>query len=104
VVAGDFNASVHWDESGRYEPFSAVNAALAERGLESVYHARTGEPLGQEKSKTLFWRKDVETAFHIDYVYASADLVRSATDMRVEDAASWLPVGDHAPVIVDLEI
>jgi endonuclease/exonuclease/phosphatase family metal-dependent hydrolase len=104
VAAGDFNASVFWDESGRYERFSAVDASLVERGLCSAYHVRTGERLGSESAKTHFWRKNIDTAFHIDYVYASTDLVRSATNVRVESAESWLPVSDHAPVIVDFAI
>lgn len=102
LVAGDFNASTHWDNSGRYESFSALDAALGRLGLRSAYHSHSGEAFDQESAKTHFWQKNVQTGFHIDYVYAPTTLLRSIRNVEVGRAEDWLTTSDHAPLIVDL--
>ena len=100
VVAGDFNANVIWDKGSKDHKFSPVDAALRKLGLQSAYHAATGDPLGEEEKETIWFQRNVKKTYHIDYVYVD----RKVTGLKVlvGDVADWLKLSDHAPVIVDI--
>jgi hypothetical protein len=77
IVAGDFNANVRWDDSGRYAKFAEVDSELSRLGLTSAYHGSRGCALGNEPEQTLIWQKNVDTGYHVDYVYLPKALVGS---------------------------
>jgi exodeoxyribonuclease-3 len=104
VVAGDFNASVFWDGSGRYENFAALDRSLSDRGLVSVYHAIGGHALGEEPAPTLFWQKKVTQGYHIDYAYIPRDWIPHTREASIGNASEWLSHSDHAPLIVEVEV
>lgn len=99
VVAGDLNSSSFFDGKTR-GGHTALVARLAELGLQSAYHARSGEEPGKETRST-FFRKKPQGEFHIDYVFLPSSWIDQAK-VDVPNAAQWLKLSDHVPVVVDV--
>ena len=100
VVASDFNANVNWDKESKDHKFGPVDVALRKLGLQSAYHAATGDLPGAETKPTIWFQKNVTKSYHIDYVYV--DRRAAGLTVSVGEAADWLKLSDHAPIIVDI--
>lgn len=103
VVLGDFNSNSRWDQWYRWWNHSDVVRDLSDAGLGSIYHAQSGEPQGKETQPTFFMYRKAEKPFHIDYVFASKDILSSAR-MRIGEPSRWLGLSDHMPIIIDFEL
>ena len=99
VVAGDFNASVIWDDNGGYRRFRDVDTSLGTLGLTSGYHATRGCNLGEEPEQTHFHVS--RNAFHIDYIYLPKEWC-SRAETAVDLTGAFRSRSDHAPVVLDL--
>lgn len=98
VMLGDFNSSTRVRSQKRSHP-RFVRAAQ-DRGLVSAYHEQTGEPHGDESVPTyLHGNGDL---FHIDYGFVSQSLA-GAVRCRIADEPRWFEIGDHRPIILDIE-
>jgi exodeoxyribonuclease III len=105
IVAGDFNASVYWDTSGKYASFARLDEQLRELGLTSAYHARSGEVLGAETRATFWQNRDGQShGYHIDYAYVPTDLLPNVTSLSVGKHDDWRPHSDHAPLVIDIDM
>lgn len=74
---------------------------LSALGLESIYHKATGEAQGHETKPTFFLQRKKEKAYHIDYAFASADLI-GGLNLEVGDFDSWIGASDHMPLQLNL--
>ena len=100
VITGDFNNSVFWDKPNSSVKFGDFMDQLESSGYFSAYHLHHGCQRGAEPDATLWWMKDVEKSYHIDYAFVSrTDAVQAVT---VGASSEWLAYSDHAPLIVDL--
>jgi len=104
IVVGDFNSNSRWDGDYGLKSHSAAVERLSKLGLESAYHAFSGEPQGAERHPTFWFRKNGDTVFHIDYAFLSRQLLSKLKGVVVGRCNDWLPVSDHAPVLVDLNL
>ena len=108
LLAGDFNNNPFWDRPGwRMNHMAMVRQARA-LGLESAYHALTGEAGGAERQPTHYWRdrrKDGPT-YHIDYVFAPPAALATATRFEVGSFEDWCGNGlsDHVPLLIELDL
>ncbi|MBU2514203.1 endonuclease/exonuclease/phosphatase family protein [bacterium] len=100
IICGDFNSNAIWDEPGRWWNHSDVVNELEDIGLRSVYHHAKEEKQGEETQKTLFLQKNSDKAYHIDYFFASEDLL-SNSDVNIANPDQWIEYSDHAPIILD---
>jgi hypothetical protein len=98
VMLGDFNSSTKADYQKHSHP-KFVQAAL-DRGLVSAYHEQTGEAHGEELVAT--YRHSNGDLFHVDYGFVSQSLIGSVR-CRIADEPRWFEVGDHRPIILDIE-
>jgi endonuclease/exonuclease/phosphatase family metal-dependent hydrolase len=101
VVAGDFNtcASIR----GRVVPgFARLVELLADLGVESAYHAFTGEAYGAESRATYFHLRDEREPYHIDFVFVPRGWRRRIRRVEVGAFAQWRDASDHCPVFVDV--
>lgn len=104
IVAGDFNANVIWDKTSKYPPFADVDAVLRGLGLTSAYHRTTGLALGEEAHGTLFWQKNRQQAYHIDYIYVPDAAIPGLRGLKVCSPDEWLALSDHVPLVMDLRV
>lgn len=101
LALGDFNLNPGLDR-GRNGRSTQLVAALAARGMRSLYHAATGEPMGAESRGTHHFTYNAARPFHIDYIFASAGLGLVSFGMGEE--AAWIGKGrgDHLPLWAEL--
>ncbi|WP_022950238.1 endonuclease/exonuclease/phosphatase family protein [Leucothrix mucor] len=102
LIMGDLNSNAIWDKSDRWWNHSNVIEELAELGLSSVYHWQHGENQGEESLATFFLYRRMAKAYHIDYAFASKDLLdRCTLDVGIPE--DWLTVSDHVPITLKLD-
>ena len=74
-------------------------------GIGSAYHAVTGEPQGEEKTPTHYWRDrriDGPT-YHIDFVFAPDAWLEEIRAFSVGSFDDWVGNGlsDHVPITIE---
>lgn len=97
IICGDFNSNKIWDEADRLWNHSDVIAELKKLGLESLYHAKSGEEQGEESSPTFFLHRKTEKPYHIDYVFMPINKIKN-TSLKLHSTDNWLGYSDHLPI------
>lgn len=89
LISGDFNNSVYWDKPTELAKFGDFMDQLESRGFASAYHTHHGAARGEESHPTLWWMKNTDTTYHIDYAVVSPPTA-------IENVAMGGPCGlDH---------
>ncbi len=99
IVIGDLNSNAIWDKADRWWSHSGVVEELEQVGLHSLYHLLMNEPQGKETKPTFYMQRNLHKPYHIDYAFVSTDLA-DKSKLEVGEAADWLSVSDHMPLIV----
>ena len=104
IIAGDLNDNKIWDK-GYYKTgsFSDVSAYFESKGIISCYHATKGETYGQEKEKTIWWRKNLKTGYHIDYCFSGKKWSNRLQSFEIGKPADWMSLSDHVPIVIDFK-
>jgi exodeoxyribonuclease-3 len=101
IVAGDFNSCAFFH--GRFVPrFAQLVELLDGLGVESAYHAFTGEPHGAESRATYFHLRDARAPYHIDFVFLPRAWRKRLRSVSVGAFDQWRDASDHCPVAVDV--
>ena len=100
VLIGDFNSNTIWDRKRRMSNHSNVVQLLADKGIFSTYHLYHKQIQGGEKHPTLYLYRHKDKPYHIDYCFASADLMEKLQSVEIGDYDFWTKYSDHVPVIV----
>jgi len=95
---------VFWDSKAGCAKFADTDDALAQLGLRSAYHAKTGEALGAETHPTLRFMRDSGRGYHIDYVYASEGILASASNSLLPENDESAEFSDHSPLCLTLHV
>lgn len=104
ILVGDFNSNTMWDKPKREGNHSTVVEFLASKGIHSTYHHFFDQNHGKEKHNTLFMYRHRDKFYHIDYCFASNDLVKKLTHVEVGKHTRWCKHSDHTPLIVTFDI
>jgi endonuclease/exonuclease/phosphatase family metal-dependent hydrolase len=104
ILMGDFNSNTIWDKPRREGNHSTVVALLESKKIYSAYHRFYDQQQGKEKHNTLFMYRHFDKAYHIDYCFASIDLVKKITDIKVGTHKECAKLSDHSPLTVTFDI
>jgi len=102
LFIGDMNNNVRWDHKTKKEwQWATYVEELRKLDKHSVWHKTKGEEHGLESVSTLFWYRQPERGYHIDYVFGSELLIEKA---KIEIGAheDWLMHSDHVPLVLDV--
>jgi exodeoxyribonuclease-3 len=102
LICADLNSNTIWDEWDRLWNHSDVVDELSVLGLKSVYHTIRKEAQGKETQPTFYLHRNLAKPFHIDYVFASQDLLNSCS-LEATESSFWLSYSDHLPMIVTID-
>lgn len=100
ILIGDFNSNTIWDKKFRIGNHSHVVERLEKKGIHSCYHAHHNQEQGKEKDPTFYLYKHKEKSYHLDYCFASSDMIDKIQSVEIGAYDFWKAYSDHVPVIV----
>jgi exonuclease III len=101
LLAGDFNSNTIWDQPRRKGNHSTVVSFLGQRKIYSTYHWHHQQEQGKEMHPTLYLYRQETKPYHIDYCFASRNLVQLLKSVEIGEFGNWKSLSDHVPLIVD---
>jgi len=104
VLAGDFNSNVIWDKLKRKVTHAMVVEKLTSLNIFSTYHAHRNLRQGVEEYPTFFMYRHQDKPFHIDYCFASGNLIDKLENVEVGTHEQWAKYSDHAPLIISFRL
>ncbi len=104
ILVGDFNSNKIWDYKGRVGNHSDVVRKLADNNIHSIYHHRFNFEQGKEKHPTFFLQRKQDKPYHIDYCFASTDIIEKVKTVEIGTYKNWIKHSDHAPLMIDFHI
>jgi exodeoxyribonuclease III len=103
ILIGDFNSNTIWDRPKREGNHSTVVRLLEAKGIYSVYHKHLNQIQGDEKHPTLYMYRKKDKPYHVDYCFASSDILEHLKAVEVGEYEFWSQYSDHVPVMVKFE-
>lgn len=104
ILAGDFNSNSIWDKPRRISNHSNLVEVLKNKNILSAYHYFHKQIQGQEKDKTLFMQRKIDKPYHIDYCFASSNLIEKLTNVEVGIYEAWTKHSDHKPLSITFDL
>lgn len=104
ILAGDFNSNTIWDRKYRTGNHSHVVARLAKKSIHSVYHLYHEQEHGKEEHPTQYMYRHKDKPYHLDYCFASKDLLDKISSVEIGTYDQWAMYSDHVPVMVHFDI
>jgi exodeoxyribonuclease III len=101
LLVGDFNSNTIWDKPRRIGNHSHVVKLLEKKGIYSAYHRHFNQEQGKEIHPTLYMYRHKDKPYHIDYCFASEDIIRNLHSVQIGNYEYWAKYSDHVPVIVE---
>ncbi|WP_046368555.1 endonuclease/exonuclease/phosphatase family protein [Flavihumibacter petaseus] len=101
ILIGDFNSNTIWDRKYRTGNHSHVVNRLEDKGIFSCYHAHFKQIQGKEEHPTFYLYKHKDKPYHLDYCFASADMIARIRSIEIGDYDHWKKYSDHVPVMVE---
>ena len=103
ILIGDFNSNTIWDRPKREGNHSTVVKRLEAKGIFSVYHTYFNQIQGKEQHPTLYLYRHKDKPYHLDYCFASADMIAHLKSVEIGEYDFWAPYSDHVPIIVTFD-
>jgi exodeoxyribonuclease III len=104
ILAGDFNSNVIWDKLKRKSNHSMVVEKLGSLNIFSTYHTHLEQVQGREVHPTYFMYRHKDKPYHIDYCFASFDLIAKLGNVEIGKYEAWTQYSDHKPVIITFDV
>ena len=102
ILIGDFNSNKIWDYKERIGNHSKVVEYLETKNIVSLYHSKHNEEQGKETRPTLFMHRNIDKPYHIDYCFASRELIAQGYDIEIGIYNDWIKYSDHVPIFASI--
>jgi len=104
MFIGDFNSNTIWDrKKPRSGSHSDVVKQLESKGIFSTYHIHHKQIQGMEQHPTFYLYRHKDKPYHLDYCFASADMLERLQSVDVGEYDFWIKYSDHVPLIVTFD-
>lgn len=103
ILMGDFNSNKIWDYKDRVGSHSDVVNKLIDKDIHSVYHKHFNIEQGKETHATFFLQKNKNKPYHIDYCFASSDILNKVINVEIGTYDKWIKYSDHSPLMVECD-
>lgn len=104
ILIGDFNSNKIWDYKKRVGDHSDVVKKLADNNIHSIYHRHFEIEQGKEKHPTFFLQRNLNKPYHIDYCFASGNILDKVQNVEIGVFENWIAYSDHTPLTVDINL
>ena len=104
LILGDFNSNKIWDKKHKDCSHSDVVRELDEIEVVSLYHEIYDSQQGEELHPTFFMQRNLAKPYHIDFIFASRDMLKNVLSIEIGSVAKWLSISDHLPIIAVLDV
>ena len=104
ILVGDFNSNKIWDYKDRVGTHSDVVRKLADNNIQSIYHRHFDSEQGKEKHPTFFLQRNLNKPYHIDYCFASADIIDKVQNVEIGTYENCIAHSDHSPLIINFDL
>ena len=104
ILIGDFNSNTIWDRKYREGNHSNVVKRLEQKGIFSCYHLHHQQIQGKEQHPTFYLYRHKDKPYHLDYCFASANMINKIISVEIGDHDFWKHYSDHVPLIVTFDI
>jgi exodeoxyribonuclease-3 len=102
ILIGDFNSNKIWDQKKRLGNHSDVVNFLQLKKIISLYHSHFKENQGEESNPTFYLQKNSNKSYHIDYCFASENILLNGFKFSVGNFEDWSSLSDHVPIFIEL--
>ena len=104
MFIGDFNSNTIWNrKKPRSGSHSDVVKQLESKGIFSTYHIHHKQIQGMEHHPTFYLYRHKDKPYHLDYCFASADMLERLQSVDVGEYDFWIKYSDHVPLIVTFD-
>jgi len=100
LLIGDFNSNTMWDKKRRISNHSNVVKRLEEKGILSCYHVHHKQEQGKELHPTYYLYRHKDRPYHLDYCFASKDIIKKIRSVEIGEYHYWSAYSDHVPLII----
>ena len=76
---------------------------LEEKSIFSCYHLHHKQVQGKEQHPTFYLYKHKDKPYHLDYCFASTDMIDKIQTVEIGDYDFWKQYSDHVPVMVTFD-
>ena len=73
---------------------------LYKKRITSCYHLHYNQIQGGEAHPTYYLYRHKDKPYHLDYCFASSDLMNKIKSVEIGDYDIWKQYSDHVPVMV----
>ena len=104
ILIGDFNSNTIWDDKKhRLGSHSSVVKQLEDKGIFSTYHVQHKQAQGTEVHPTFYMYRHKDRPYHIDYCFASTDMLDKLQAVDIGEYDNWIKYSDHVPLIITFD-
>ena len=104
LIIGDFNSNAIWDnDSPKEYNHSQMVGILNKRKIVSVYHTMNNEEHGKESIPTLYFRKNQNHKYHIDYFFLHENSVNYIESFSIGEYDQYIKQSDHMPLFIKMK-
>lgn len=104
ILIGDFNSNKIWDNKHRERNHSKVVEMFANKQIYSIYHKHFNQEQGKENQPTFYLQRNKDKPYHIDYCFASADILDKLQNIEIGIFENWITLSDQSPLMIDFDL